>query len=124
MIYAWAEQSRPCPWQPSAWRNRLPEVSKNANRHWLCLIRPIPSIGPRSGNRWRSNHESKWIPADVDIRNVRPAGGHQGTRARSDEIPGISRSEEHTSELQSLMRITYPVFCLHKKQDTHIRYTL
>src|SRR3546814_8080261 len=29
------------------------------------------------------------------------------------------RSEEHTSELQSLMRITYAVFCLKKKQTTH-----
>src|SRR3546814_2282507 len=27
-----------------------------------------------------------------------------------------NRSEEHTSELQSLMRISYPVFCLNKKQ--------
>src|SRR3546814_2973079 len=31
----------------------------------------------------------------------------------------ISRSEEHTSELQSLMRISYAVFCL-KKKKTHI----
>src|SRR3546814_2385542 len=30
----------------------------------------------------------------------------------------ISRSEEHTSELQSLMRISYAVFCL-KKKNTH-----
>src|SRR3546814_1305829 len=29
-----------------------------------------------------------------------------------------SRSEEHTSELQSLMRISYAVFCLKKKQKT------
>src|SRR3546814_2245912 len=29
------------------------------------------------------------------------------------------RSEEHTSELQSLMRISYAVFCLKKKKDTH-----
>src|SRR3546814_3829623 len=29
-----------------------------------------------------------------------------------------ARSEEHTSELQSLMRISYAVFCLKKKQDT------
>src|SRR3546814_5876803 len=28
------------------------------------------------------------------------------------------RSEEHTSELQSLMRISYAVFCLKKKQET------
>src|SRR3546814_2799660 len=30
--------------------------------------------------------------------------------------PGIPRSEEHTSELQSLMRISYAVFCLQKKK--------
>src|SRR3546814_2799833 len=29
------------------------------------------------------------------------------------------RSEEHTSELQSLMRISYAVFCLTKKKSTH-----
>src|SRR3546814_9141778 len=31
----------------------------------------------------------------------------------------ISRSEEHTSELQSLMRISYAVFCLKKKKNKH-----
>src|SRR3546814_3817336 len=30
-------------------------------------------------------------------------------------LAGIARSEEHTSELQSLMRISYAVFCLKKK---------
>src|SRR3546814_8598970 len=34
------------------------------------------------------------------------------------------RSEEHTSELQSLMRISYAVFCLKKKQDTNNIYYL
>src|SRR3546814_1392588 len=32
---------------------------------------------------------------------------------------GSQRSEEHTSELQSLMRISYAVFCLKKKNTTH-----
>src|SRR3546814_6586651 len=32
---------------------------------------------------------------------------------------GGMRSEEHTSELQSLMRISYAVFCLKKKTDIH-----
>src|SRR3546814_5012973 len=37
---------------------------------------------------------------------------------RSDRLP--ARSEEHTSELQSLMRISYAVFCLKKKtQNTN-----
>src|SRR3546814_5418057 len=31
----------------------------------------------------------------------------------------LERSEEHTSELQSLMRISYAVFCLKKKKKTH-----
>src|SRR3546814_2149390 len=31
----------------------------------------------------------------------------------------VSRSEEHTSELQSLMRISYAVFCLKKKKKHH-----
>src|SRR3546814_5153814 len=33
------------------------------------------------------------------------------------------RSEEHTSELQSLMRISYAVFCLNKKQTAHNTYS-
>src|SRR3546814_10898225 len=32
------------------------------------------------------------------------------------------RSEEHTSELQSLMRISYAVFCLKKKKTKHFTY--
>src|SRR3546814_9036459 len=37
---------------------------------------------------------------------------------------GTTRSEEHTSELQSLMRISYAVFCLKKnKHSTHLRHT-
>src|SRR3546814_2713811 len=32
---------------------------------------------------------------------------------------GQARSEEHTSELQSLMRISYAVFCLKKKNNEH-----
>src|SRR3546814_5320626 len=31
------------------------------------------------------------------------------------DLPALPRSEEHTSELQSLMRISYAVFCLKKK---------
>src|SRR3546814_1629038 len=39
---------------------------------------------------------------------------------------GVTRSEEHTSELQSLMRISYAVFCLKKKKNNnncnHLKY--
>src|SRR3546814_4662601 len=42
---------------------------------------------------------------------------HIALRARVAELlpPATIRSEEHTSELQSLMRISYAVFCLKKK---------
>src|SRR3546814_7990393 len=36
-------------------------------------------------------------------------------------VCAVSRSEEHTSELQSLMRISYAVFCLKKKNKTVIK---
>src|SRR3546814_2035588 len=36
-------------------------------------------------------------------------------------VHGSNRSEEHTSELQSLMRISYAVFCLKKKTKRHNR---
>src|SRR3546814_16833472 len=39
-----------------------------------------------------------------------------GSRQRDGDADGRGRSEEHTSELQSLMRISYAVFCLKKKQ--------
>src|SRR3546814_5007928 len=46
--------------------------------------------------------------------------GQQAMRVETVAHPeiGAARSEEHTSELQSLMRISYAVFCLKKKKDT------
>src|SRR3546814_8684779 len=39
-----------------------------------------------------------------------------------EETRPVLRSEEHTSELQSLMRISYAVFCLKKKKKYTIKY--
>src|SRR3546814_10604310 len=41
----------------------------------------------------------------------------QATSSRARRCPFATRSEEHTSELQSLMRISYAVFCLKKKKE-------
>src|SRR3546814_8804953 len=38
---------------------------------------------------------------------------------RSCSVASLARSEEHTSELQSLMRTSYSVFCLNKKNNPH-----
>src|SRR3546814_6812909 len=43
------------------------------------------------------------------------------TRNLEIEPRSALRSEEHTSELQSLMRISYAVFCLKKKKQTHLQ---
>src|SRR3546814_1979534 len=47
------------------------------------------------------------IPVNVGSRVIKPALSASAK---------IARSEEHTSELQSLMRISYAVFCLKKKK--------
>src|SRR3546814_2259266 len=57
-------------------------------------------------------------PAGAETAQHHP--DHQGQRQRDGEHRrDDDRSEEHTSELQSLMRISYAVFCLKKK----IQYT-
>src|SRR3546814_6474363 len=55
-----------------------------------------------------------------------PWGLEVGVPATMDRraIAGTARSEEHTSELQSLMRISYAVFCLKKKKVIHKRIQL
>src|SRR3546814_1582386 len=59
-------------------------------------------------------------------RRDRPPRGRpeRATRARARHRAGLmgGRSEEHTSELQSLMRISYAVFCLKKKKNNNHHY--
>src|SRR3546814_8199790 len=63
------------------------------------------------------------------IVNARKASEQHNTtldstnRAISDVDREFVRTEEQTSELQSLMRISYAVFCLKKKNTTHEKYT-
>src|SRR3546814_1017580 len=71
------------------------------------------------------------IAPDFDARSVVPPLVMQAVEAaqaeqflmlrvhpsvREEVAAGLGRSEEHTSELQSLMRISYAVFCLKKKK--------
>src|SRR3546814_7600741 len=46
------------------------------------------------------------------------------TSLLSTALVSVLRSEEHTSELQSLMRISYAVFCLKKKTKRHNEYII
>src|SRR3546814_8931423 len=64
-----------------------------------------------------SQGENKWIPYALRLNE-----GANKVEIRLDDLGQVNeenRSEEHTSELQSLMRISYAVFCLKKKiKDT------
>src|SRR3546814_4019578 len=62
---------------------------------------------------------------DIDFQTALAAVEQTGNPASLDGAlqyrvplqPSLDRSEEHTSELQSLMRISYAVFCLKKKNS-------
>src|SRR3546814_4134344 len=54
---------------------------------------------------------------DQDLQQI-DLRGRNSWRLQMAEVPSV-RSEEHTSELQSLMRISYAVFCLKKKKIKH-----
>src|SRR3546814_10586230 len=58
------------------------------------------------------------VGQQVDAQIFKPKG-REGPRLADLKIQ--ARSEEHTSELQSLMRISYAVFCLKKKKTTEQR---
>src|SRR3546814_10245502 len=75
----------------------------------------LPSVGP--GRVLGDMIDSGVIPT-VRLTEVyrQKKGGGIGVAAR-EIINGKIRSEEHTSELQSLMRNSYAVFCLKKKKN-------
>src|SRR3546814_5178688 len=73
--------------------------------------------------RRKRNHPGHSRPAKADARHMAGAMDRVGDAQRPPVIilgPArriVMRSEEHTSELQSLMRISYAVFCLKKKKN-------
>src|SRR3546814_7976797 len=93
------------------------------SRHWLRYDLPSPLVGKVWQGRYRGQ-EQCWFAlrflgedGDIDVATAHPE--FDAWRwVELDEVPAlvIPRSEEHTSELQSLMRISYAVFCLKKKK--------
>src|SRR3546814_10159870 len=68
----------------------------------------IVAFGHHADQRFGARRTDHETPAPVQRRL---ALGDRG-----DDMLVVERSEEHTSELQSLMRISYAVFCLKKKK--------
>src|SRR3546814_2683553 len=69
---------------------------------------------------WTAN-ASVLDPANIDWSAI--AQGRENVRVRQQWRTNQCRSEEHTSELQSLMRISYAVFCLKKKNKKRKKVT-
>src|SRR3546814_10662993 len=73
----------------------------------------------------RSTRADTLLPYTTLFRSGRATVAGSSARRSTTRRPpstssGFPRSEEHTSELQSLMRISYAVFCLKKKKQKHI----
>src|SRR3546814_5667839 len=73
---------------------------------------------PVTAPTWSSRSPIPW-------RNFRTPANSERLSGVTVTLSALPRSEEHTSELQSLMRISYAVFCLQKKKnhETHIEKT-
>src|SRR3546814_7694806 len=93
---------------------RLSEPAAPAHVRRLC--HRCERRGRRRGVGARADHARRWARLS-GARRASPIGARsQGYRPLSRSLLGAGlRSEEHTSELQSLMRISYAVFCLKKK---------
>src|SRR3546814_9277318 len=74
--------------------------------------RPLP-VDLSGDDLWRDGAGRLYARA-----GRRPQQLARGDARRRRLAPVVGRSEEHTSELQSLMRISYAVFCLKKQKRT------
>src|SRR3546814_1935625 len=67
-------------------------------------------------SRPRHGDQTEILRIDVDVvRRRNDEADLELTRHVGGSVKGLLRSEEHTSELQTLMRNSYAVFCLKKK---------
>src|SRR3546814_2494794 len=71
-----------------------------------ALAPTVPFTAPEPSAPW---------PAEVDRETVSRIVAETRAEIQGGVRPSLERSEEHTSELQSLIRISYAVFCLKKK---------
>src|SRR3546814_6054406 len=101
----------------------IPSSFANGSYHSINAFRFIDADGASRAVRWSLQPEAAFSELDrsrFDALNARdPDFLFNDLRARlAHEPQRWHRSEEHTSELQSLMRISYAVFCLKKKITT------
>src|SRR3546814_5231859 len=93
---------------------------------FLMIRRPPRSTRTDTRLPYTTLFRSRRRDAGRTLRGDDQSGGVPRLVQRADHVgAGVDRhwsgdrSEEHTSELQSLMRISYAVFCLKKKHEHH-----
>src|SRR3546814_5713131 len=91
---------------------------------WYSLAWARPNAAPMNcASRLRSEAPDNWRSLTLPLHGHGMALQERPDKCCKSRISLEKRSEEHTSELQSLMRISYAVFCLKKKNNIH-DYTL
>src|SRR3546814_5868905 len=93
---------------------------------YTTLFRSVPVLpgGIVTFRRWRAVPDAKHmriVYQKIRVPNPRRPGGAIDREPWPTTLAPPSRSEEHTSELQSLMRISYAVFCLKKKKKKNYK---
>src|SRR3546814_8302394 len=99
--------------------------AREAQRRANPLLHVLPRLAVHAGlpkskaGPWQHAAPPRLPPAPAPMRRDRGHHRPHTTVHRRRRVPRSGRSEEHTSELQSLMRISYAVFCLKKKTTTY-----
>src|SRR3546814_12331691 len=87
---------------------------------YTTLFRSLGGIEPRVAQQViQRDHLGDHGDVLARVQENRGARDHRAENLGRLVIEPRPRSEEHTSELQSLMRISYAVFCLKKKKQTN-----
>src|SRR3546814_5053138 len=93
---------------------------------YTTLFRSVGQLAHHAGGQVRGDREAQADVAGHRAARVEACGVEADQLAGEvdQRAAGVARirSEEHTSELQSLMRISYAVFCLKKKNKTKNNY--
>src|SRR3546814_1077181 len=86
-------------------RFATPPVNREHSVLWDVAVDTATQMSDRPADDVTPSPDGRWMAYVLPVKL---------------DLAGVERSEEHTSELQSLMRNSYAVFCLKKKKKHHL----
>src|SRR3546814_3920803 len=121
-----AYEMRISDWSSDVCSSDLPVIRALLSLSLACLALPAAAQPISAADRGQTIDEiarlleARYVDADKGRRLATELRRARGQWEAVADGPALaSRSEEHTSELQSLMRISYAVFCLKKKNKKY-----